>query len=315
MEVSETIIEGAMEFDEEALSPRYGIPMVRYAEDVGNMLGAANASATEFLLYAPAMLISHALGGDRIGSAIKDRDIVGAIHAAANDLPPQPPLTFGGQVQQFLWGSGTALLVAANAASFGDMAGVSLSQNLALEGRELAAGTPSTFLEWGSQAGLRPVWEYSSPQQAVLSFLGDEQATWEWLPGANDAPKSFIHGEYLPGMGAYKDVGGHHPLSAKAFAYQFRDEAMAIGKVEMGLTHPQPLTSLQQQGYIAFGLTGEPLTITRMAQIEVDAMVMVGIPREYAKKAVCAAIWERFANEQFTPTFIPWVGPNPGVNP
>jgi hypothetical protein len=46
------------------------------------------------------------------------------------------------------------------------------------------------------------------------------------------------------------------------------------------------------QGYKAFGLTGEPLTLTRMAQIEVDAMVTarVGVPEKYAKEAVSCSI-------------------------
>ena len=79
--------------------------------------------------------------------------------------------------------------------------------------------------------------------------------------------------------------------------------------------HPQPLSSLQRQGYLAFGQTKEPLSIYRMAAIEVDAMVANGIPRPYAQQAVSAAIWERFANGQFTPTHIPWVGPNPGAKP
>ncbi len=129
------------------------------------------------------------------------------------------------------------------------------------------------------------------------------------------AAASFVPGEYLAGMGSYKDVGGHHPLSGRAFGYQFYDEAMAIGRETIGLMHPQPLTSLQQQGYMAFGQTGQPLTLTRMAQIEVDAMVKAGVSRVYAEEAVSAAIWERLANEQFTPTYIPWVGPNPGVKP
>jgi hypothetical protein len=128
--------------------------------------------------------------------------------------------------------------------------------------------------------------------------------------------KPLLQGDYPVGMGAYSEVGGHHPLSGKAFAYKGYQDAVAIGKDYMrsnGWGHPQPLTTFQQQGYLAFGETGEPLTMTRMAQIEVDAMVKASIPKRYAEEAVSAAIWQRFDNGEFTPKYIPWVGPNPGA--
>jgi len=176
-----------------------------------------------------------------------------------------------------------------------------------------------------------------TPKLKVPAFLNVRN--WEWAPlgvstrnevvvggmaGGSRLPfryvgaKNFVPGEYLPGIGAYKKVGGHHPLSGIAFGYETYDYAMSIGKLQMRSNrwgHPQPLSSFQKQAYQAFGKTGEPLTITRMAQIEIDAMVKAGIPRGYAEEAVSAAIWERFANRQFTPSHIPWVGPNPGVKP
>lgn len=114
----------------------------------------------------------------------------------------------------------------------------------------------------------------------------------------------------------YRDVGGHHPLSGRAFNYEGYQDALSIGREEMaanGWGHPQPLTSYQRQGYEAFGRTGEPLTLFRMSAIEVDAMVKAGIPASVAKKVVSDAIWEKLGNGQFTPKHIPWVGPNPGA--
>ena len=40
---------------------------------------------------------------------------------------------------------------------------------------------------------------------------------------------------------------------------------------------------------------------------------MVSPDSSYAEQVVSNAMWERFANEQFTPTDIPWVGPNHGA--
>ena len=120
----------------------------------------------------------------------------------------------------------------------------------------------------------------------------------------------------LPGMGRYGSVGGHHPLSGRAFDYAKYDDALAIGQRQLnafGQVHPQPLTAIQQRGYMAFGTTGEPLTLTRMTQIEVDAMVKAGIPEPYAKQAASDALWQRLGFGDYTAQHIPWVGPNPGV--
>jgi hypothetical protein len=160
---------------------------------------------------------------------------------------------------------------------------------------------------------------FRSPSvQTTLGRIWSEDSGSLSLPWGGSTPENFVSGEYPPGMGAYKDVGGHHPLSGRAFDYENYYDAMSIGQQTMrsnGWGHPQPLTSFQQQGYLAFGQTGEPLSIFRMSAIEVDAMVQGNIPAQFAKQAASAAIWERITNGQFTPTQIPWVGPNPGVKP
>ena len=114
------------------------------------------------------------------------------------------------------------------------------------------------------------------------------------------------------GMGTYKDMKGHHPMAKKAFegaeGYNM-NEALSISQSKLlddfGVKH-STITGKQKSLYTAYAKTGNPLTMEAMKNIEIQAMVDSGVPIEYAKETVEAAVEQLIGSGINNPINIPW---------
>ena len=124
--------------------------------------------------------------------------------------------------------------------------------------------------------------------------------------------KIFVHNFCLnDGIGSYRQRGGHHPISEKAFdgvkGYN-ADDALTISSSklsEFGVTH-SAITGQQHKLYADFAKTGKKLTMKAMKDIEIQSMVNAGIPLNYAKNAVNMAAKQLASWGIKAPKFIPW---------
>ena len=113
------------------------------------------------------------------------------------------------------------------------------------------------------------------------------------------------------GMGQYKDEKGHHPMAKKAFegadGYDYK-EALSISTKklkEFDVDH-STITGKQASLYREFAKSGKKFTLNEMKKIEIKAMVESGVPKEYATKAVNAAIRQLKDSGITAPLRIPW---------
>ncbi len=118
----------------------------------------------------------------------------------------------------------------------------------------------------------------------------------------------------LEGTGPNSKVKGHHPLAKSAFkSDKFYDlkKAFSVSADALGgqAVH-NAITGNQNRLYTAFARKGEVLTIDKMADIEIQAMVDAGIPRDVASGWVIKALEDLSAQGVKMITNIPWNGLN-----
>ena len=129
----------------------------------------------------------------------------------------------------------------------------------------------------------------------------------------------------LQGTGTYRQVNGHHPLSKQAFlkdrGYYYRDAfSVSIAKLKSVWRAANPnadlidvhakITGRQNSLYSAHAIKGEGLNLEDMADIEIQAMVDVGIPEDIATGWVIKALQDLKTQNVATITHIPWNGAN-----
>tara|TARA_R110002050_G_scaffold204522_4_gene340176 strand:+ start:103787 stop:106009 length:2223 start_codon:yes stop_codon:yes gene_type:complete len=122
---------------------------------------------------------------------------------------------------------------------------------------------------------------------------------------------------YLDGTGTFRVVGGHHPLAKIAFEsdsfYKFRDAfSVSTSTLEKfgGKGVHNIITGQQNSLYSTFAKTGNRLTIEKMAEIEIQAMVNAGIPRDIAEGWIIKALQDLKTQGVKVITNIPWNGRN-----
>ncbi len=123
----------------------------------------------------------------------------------------------------------------------------------------------------------------------------------------------------LDGTGAFRYLKGHHPLAKIAFnknkARNYSElDAFSVSKSKLesfgGPDVHNIITGKQTSLYKEFGRTGERLTIEKMADIEINAMVQAGIPEDIATGWVIKALQDLKLQNVKTIPHIPWVGKN-----
>lgn len=124
----------------------------------------------------------------------------------------------------------------------------------------------------------------------------------------------------LNGTGIYNDVKGHHPLIGKAFEgvkeYDYK-QAFSVSPKKLdeisGIVNIHPkITGQQNTLYTAWRKSNpnKTLEIDDMAEIEIKAMVNVGIPEDIATGWVVKALEDLKAKGVTTIKNIPWNGVN-----
>jgi len=113
------------------------------------------------------------------------------------------------------------------------------------------------------------------------------------------------------GLGTFESQGGHHPMAKSAFegipGYDSQ-KAITISKDQLesfGVKH-STVTGQQHSLYSAFAATNKPLTMNAMRDIEIQALVNSGVPRDYAVNAVDTAIADLKKLGITAPVAIPW---------
>ncbi|MGG8496891.1 hypothetical protein ACQY1Q_10770 [Tenacibaculum sp. TC6] len=118
----------------------------------------------------------------------------------------------------------------------------------------------------------------------------------------------------LNGTGQYSVVKGHHPLAKSAFkSDKFYDiqKAFSVSTESLGgQSVHYAITGNQNRLYSAFAKTGEVLTIDKMANIEIKAMVDAGIPENIATGWVIKALEDLKAQGVKVISHVPWNGIN-----
>ncbi|SMC42834.1 hypothetical protein [Cellulophaga tyrosinoxydans] len=129
----------------------------------------------------------------------------------------------------------------------------------------------------------------------------------------------------LDGTGTFRNVGGHHPLAKIAFEldkfYNFRNAfSVSANKLQEVWKSANPnkiapivhdkITGYQISLYKEFGRTGERLSLEKMAEIEIEAMVRAGIPKVIAEGWVIKALQDLKTQDVKLIPHIPWVGKN-----
>lgn len=124
----------------------------------------------------------------------------------------------------------------------------------------------------------------------------------------------------LNGTGKYKTVAGHHPMAKKAFegdlAYDYK-EAFSVSTSELdnaaGIANIHPSITGQQNSLYTAWRNANPskkLTIDEMADIEIQAMVNVGIPQDIATGWVVKSLEDLRLQGVTEIKNIPWNGTN-----
>lgn len=129
----------------------------------------------------------------------------------------------------------------------------------------------------------------------------------------------------LTGTGQYSSVGGHHPLAKISFKsdkfYDFK-KAFSVpnNKLQEIWEKANPnqalinvhskITGQQNSLYSAFAKKNKPLTIEKMAEIEANAMINIGIPEDVAVGWIIKALEDLKAQGVKVITNIPWNGIN-----
>ncbi|MBE7659942.1 hypothetical protein [Tenacibaculum finnmarkense] len=129
----------------------------------------------------------------------------------------------------------------------------------------------------------------------------------------------------LIGTGQYNVVKGHHPLAKIAFKgddfYNFK-KAFSVSSNKLqevwdaanlnlpSISVHSKITGQQNSLYSAFKKTGEVLTLNKMAEIEIKAMVNIGIPENIAKGWVIKSLENLKEQGVKMITNIPWNGLN-----
>ena len=132
----------------------------------------------------------------------------------------------------------------------------------------------------------------------------------------NDAIRSIQNNAIfdLAGTGTYNAVRGHHPLAKSAFRgdkfYKYRQAFSVSANSLGGQAIHNAITGHQNRLYSAFKRTGEVLTLNKMAEIEIQAMVDAGIPRNIATGWVIKSLESLKAQGVKMITNIPWNGVN-----
>ena len=121
----------------------------------------------------------------------------------------------------------------------------------------------------------------------------------------------------LDGTGEFSKVGGHHPLAKIAFTsdkfYNLSKAfSVATAKLEQfgGKGVHNVITGYQNSLYSAFAKSGQRLTLQKMAEIEIEAMVKSGIPRDVATGWIIKALEDLKKQGVKFITNIPWNGTN-----
>lgn len=125
----------------------------------------------------------------------------------------------------------------------------------------------------------------------------------------------------IEGTGAYKIVGGHHPMAKKAFEgvtnYNWRD-AFSVSPSALdnasGITNTHSFITGQQNSLYSAWKNANPnvtMTIDAMANIEIQAMKNVGIPEDIAKGWVVKALEDLKSQGVDQIKNIPWNSINP----
>ena len=118
----------------------------------------------------------------------------------------------------------------------------------------------------------------------------------------------------LTGTGQYNVVKGHHPLSKSAFRgdkfYDFQKSFSVSANSLGGQAIHYAITGNQNRLYTAFKKTGEVLTLKKMSEIEIQAMVDAGIPRDIATGWVVKSLESLKQQGVKMLTNIPWNGLN-----
>lgn len=120
----------------------------------------------------------------------------------------------------------------------------------------------------------------------------------------------------LDGTGANKSVLGHHPLSKIAFkGDKFYDAKKAfsvsnarLNKIKAALHNK--ITGQQLSLYKKFAKEGKTLTLDKMAEIEIKAMVNAGVPEDIARGWVVMALKDLKDQGAKIISNIPWGGLN-----
>lgn len=121
----------------------------------------------------------------------------------------------------------------------------------------------------------------------------------------------------LDGTGEFSKVGGHHPLAKVAFTgddfYNLSKAfSVPVGLLERygGARVHAKITGQQNSLYSEFAKTGERLTLEKMAEIEIKAMTINGIPKDIATGWVIKALEDLKKQGVKYITNIPWNGSN-----
>lgn len=128
----------------------------------------------------------------------------------------------------------------------------------------------------------------------------------------------------MDGTGEFKNVGGHHPLAKIAFSSdKFYDLQKAFSVSQntleiawksansgIPLNLHQQITGNQNRLYSTFAKTNQVLTIEKMADLEIQALIDAKIPKDIAIGWVIKALEDLKAQGVKVITNIPWNGLN-----
>jgi hypothetical protein len=115
-------------------------------------------------------------------------------------------------------------------------------------------------------------------------------------------------------LGAYKDVGGHHPHSQAAFRGDPNynaNEAFSISQDYMeskGWSH-QDMTATQRQLFDELAASGAPNTMKEQTRIAVEALKAGGATEAEARQLVAESLANLRKQGVTQPTRIPWNSP------
>ena len=113
-------------------------------------------------------------------------------------------------------------------------------------------------------------------------------------------------------IGAYKDVGGHHPLQQAAFRdhpnYSAAD-ALAVSEKYLSKFGDRVHVKITKQQRILqkeLAESGRPNTMKEQIRIALQSMIKAGIPEGEARNITARAFWDLRAQNVMQPTNILW---------